>query len=71
MENTCDDKSQVSIVDLFPDLTAQEQAAAEYNFKQYIDLVLRIYERCSHETPGLLTEQLKLANVKKPRNQAR
>lgn len=69
MENTQDHKSPVSIVDLFRDLTAQEQAAAEYNFKQYVDLVWGIYERCCREDPGLLTEQLKIANVKKPRNQ--
>ena len=71
MENKSSHESPITIVDLFPDLTAEDQAAVEYRFKQYIDLVWRIYERCGREDPGLLTEQLKLANVKKPGSQAR
>lgn len=65
MESIPSRKTQIRIVDLFPELTAEEQASAEYTFKQYLYLVWRICERVSAENPALLTQLLNEANVKK------
>ena len=64
MKNDFKHKRPISIVDLFPDLTTEEQAGAEYAFKQYLYLVWRICERLSAESPALLTHLLREANVK-------
>ena len=70
MKNDLNNKSPLSIVDLFPDLKTEEQAAAEYAFKQYLYLVWRICERVSVENPALLTQSLREANVKKKNSKA-
>lgn len=71
MKNNLNHKSPISIVDLFPEMTAEEQSTAEYVFKQYLDLVWRICERVSSEDPKLLTQLLREANVKEQNGKAR
>lgn len=44
---------------LYPGLSPEEQAEAEYNLRQYARLVWRIYERVRREDPELLTDLLK------------
>jgi hypothetical protein len=41
----------ITIQDLYPELTPEQQQEAEYRLKQYIDIIVRIYER----TRGLTT----------------
>ena len=41
----------ITIQDLYPELTPEQQQEAEYRLKRYIDIIARIYER----TRGLTT----------------
>lgn len=43
-------KERVDLSGLYPDLTPEELAEAEYNLTRYIDLVCRIYEQSHHLT---------------------
>lgn len=56
-----------SIGKLYPDLTPEEQAEAEYTIKRYVHLVWRIYRRVHRENPNNLTEELLNARFKRPR----
>jgi hypothetical protein len=42
-------KTHHTIADLYPDLSPAEQAEAEYNLKQYVALIWRIYQRIKRE----------------------
>jgi hypothetical protein len=44
-------KHPVTIQDLYPGLTPEQQEEAEYRLRRYIDIIARIYER----TRGLTT----------------
>jgi hypothetical protein len=46
-----DYKHPITIQDLYPEFTPEQQQEAEYRLKQYIDIIARIYER----TRGLTT----------------
>ncbi len=59
-------KKRITIADLYPDLTLEEQAEAEHNLRQYLSLVWRIYQRVKRENPEKLTETLKKANLNVP-----
>ena len=52
-------KKRITIQDIYPDFTPEEQAEAEYNLREYALLVWRIYERVKSENPELLTKMLK------------
>ncbi len=41
--------SPVTIQDLYPELSLEEQLEAERNLDRYIELMLRIYERIRHD----------------------
>jgi hypothetical protein len=56
-------KKTITIQDIYPDFTPQEQAEAEYNFREYALLVWRIYERVKRENPEILTKLLKKDRV--------
>lgn len=56
-------KKRITIADLYPNLSPQEQVEAEYNLKQYLSLVWRIYQRVKRENPDKLTEAIKKANL--------
>jgi hypothetical protein len=47
-------QENIDLSDLYPDLTPEELAEAEYNLTRYIDVVRRIYERVNDltETEG-------------------
>ncbi len=59
-------KKRITIADLYPNLTLEEQAEAEHNLKQYLSLVWRIYQRVKRENPEKLTESLKKASLNVP-----
>jgi hypothetical protein len=42
-------KKRPTISDLYPEMSSEEQAEAEYNLKQYVALVWRICQRIKHE----------------------
>lgn len=56
-------KKRITIQEVYPDFTPQEQAQAEYNLREYTLLIWRIYERVKRENPELLTEILKKDRV--------
>lgn len=52
-------KKRITIKDVYPNLSSEEQAEAEYNLREYALLVWRIYKRVKRENPELLTKILK------------
>ncbi|MDQ4123266.1 MAG: hypothetical protein M3209_17655 [Acidobacteriota bacterium] len=57
-------KKRRTIVELYPQLSQEEQREAEYNLRRYIRLVRRIFERIRRENPKALTDALKEARLK-------
>jgi len=43
-------KENVDLSGLYPDLTPEELAEAEYNLTRYLDVIKRIYERVNNLT---------------------
>lgn len=62
-------KKRLTIADLYPQLSQEEQQEAEYNFRRYIRLVWRIFERVRSENPTALTEILKQARLNESKSQ--
>jgi hypothetical protein len=48
-------EGEITITDLFPDLSPAEQAEAEYHMLQYFELTKRIFDRIAKENPEILT----------------
>ena len=51
--------SRVTIRDLYPDLSQKQLQQAEYNLQQYLELILRIYERLEADETLQLSEERK------------
>lgn len=60
-------EEELTISDLYPNLTPAEQTEAEFNLAGYLDVVRRIFERVSRENPKLLTKLEKSASLKQKR----
>jgi hypothetical protein len=58
------DENEITIAELYPELSPEQQAEAEFYLLGYLDVVRRIFERVSKEAPELLTELEKTANLK-------
>ena len=54
-----------TIVDLYPDLTPEQQEDAEYRLLGYLAIVKRIFERICRERPGILTEFERRATLRR------
>lgn len=63
-ENSSKNEETPTIAELYPNLTPDEQAEAEFNLLGYLDVVRRIFERICREQPELLTELEKTASLK-------
>jgi hypothetical protein len=61
---------QIAIGDLYPELSPDEQAEAEYHLLRYLRLVRRIFERIRREKPELLTELERRAMLRKERQKS-
>ena len=61
------EEKELAISDLYPNLTPEEQAEAEFNLAGYLEVVRRIFERVSEENPQHLTRLEKSANLKQKR----
>lgn len=46
---------ELTIKDVYPELSAEEQKVAEENLERYLEVVMRIFERIN-SSPGLLTD---------------
>jgi len=58
------DKDEITVADLYPDLTPEQQAEAEFYLLGYLDVVRRIFERICQQQPELLTKLEKTASLK-------
>ena len=57
----------ITIADLYPNLSPEQQAEAEYRLLRYLAIVKRIFERICKEHPELLTELERRAMLRKER----
>lgn len=58
---------RITIHDLYPELSPEQQAEAEYHLLRYLALVKRIFERIAREKPELLTKLERRAMLRKER----
>lgn len=58
----------LTISGLYPALTQEQQADAEYRLLKYLDVVKHIFERICRENPRLLTELERRATLRKKGN---
>ena len=61
-------KSDITIADLYPGLSPEQQAEAEYRLLRYLVLVRDIFEQITLEDPELLTELERRAMLRRKRN---
>lgn len=60
-----EDEKKMTISDLYPDLTTEEQAEAEENLRRYLAVVKRIFEHISEHNPKILTELRRRARLRR------
>ena len=60
-----DNSDTIAISDLYPELTSEQQADAEYRLIGYLAVVKRIFDRVSRENPEILTELERRAMLRK------
>ena len=58
----------ITVGDLYPGLSPEQQAEAEYRLLRYLAVVKRIFERIAQENPELLTELERRAMLRKERH---
>lgn len=63
------DENEITIADLYPELTPEQQKEAEYYLLRYLALVRRIFERIAREQPELLSELEKRARLNRESEQ--
>ena len=56
---------ELTISDLYPELTHEQQADAEYRLLRYLGVVKHIFERICRESPKLLTELERRATLRR------
>ncbi len=61
-------KSDITIADLYPGLSPEQQAEAEYRLLRYLAVVRDIFEQITLEDPELLTELERRAMLRKRNN---
>ncbi len=61
-------KSDITIADLYPGLSPEQQAEAEYRLLRYLTVVRDIFEQITLEDPELLTELERRAMLRRKRN---
>lgn len=57
-------EGEITIADLYPGLSPEKQAEAEYRMLRYLTVVKEIFERVVEENPELLTELEQRAMLK-------
>lgn len=59
----------ITIRDLYPELSPDQQAEAEYRLLRYLAVVRRIFERVARDNPKLLTILKRRAMLRKERQE--
>ncbi len=59
---------EITITDLYPELSPEQQKEAEYRLLRYLAVVKDIFERIVEENPKLLTELERRAMLRKERS---
>jgi hypothetical protein len=67
-QSSLENKKELTVADLYPQLTAEQQKEAEYYLLRYLAVVKRIFERIARENPNLLLELEKGARLRKKKN---
>lgn len=67
-ENSSRNEKEITISDLYPQFTLEEQTAAEENWLRYLAVVRRIFEHVCREKPEILTELERRAMLRKSKN---
>ena len=60
-----DDEKPISLTELFPELSEEEQREAEENLRQYLAVIRRIFEHVQANNPKILTELRRRARLRK------
>ena len=55
----------ITVTDVYPSLSSDQQKEAEYYIGRYLGVVMRIYDRVKRENPKLLTELAMRASLRK------
>lgn len=58
----------ITITDLYPDLSSEQQQEVEYRMLRYLAVVKEIFEELCESKPELLTELERRAMLRKERN---
>lgn len=64
-QTSLQDDKRLTVSDLYPQLTPEQQKEAEYFLLGYLAVVKRIFERIARENPKLLLELEKRARLRK------
>lgn len=59
---------EITIADLYPDLTLEQQQEAEYLLLRYLAVVKSIFEQIARDNPKVLTELERRAMLRKRRD---
>lgn len=68
LSNGQDRRKKITIADLYPELSPEQQADAEYRLLGYLAVVKRIFERICREKPKVLTELERRATLRRQRD---
>lgn len=63
-------EGEISISDLYPDLSPEEQREAEYRLFRYFAVVKEIFEEICESKPEVLTELERRAMLRKERDKS-
>jgi len=66
-----DNKNEITVADLYPDLSPEQQQEAKYRMLRYLAVVKDIFEQICEDNPELLTELERRAMLRKERNNSR
>jgi hypothetical protein len=61
-------KDNLTIADLYPNISSKQQSEAQYRMLRYLDLVKDIFDQICEENPKLLTELERKAMLRKERD---
>ena len=62
---------EITVADLYPNLSREQLAEAEYRMLRYLAVIKDIFERIAQENPKLLTELEQRAMLRKERDNFR